>query len=142
MNLATTKCLHLSAFRDSWLALGSAFRFITNLPICKDLGFTLCKQSIWKSLDLTITFERAARRLFIFITGNDRVPVTEGKKIKVSLLPTHHLPSSHSCFQQLDIGYLRYVDANGTMDELHEKIKTDLYRSLEQYNVFTGDGIL
>ena len=84
----------------------------------------------------------AMKRLFIFITGNDRVPVTEGEKIKVSLLPTDRLPSSHSCFQQLDIGYLRYVDANGTIDELHEKMKTDLYRSLEQYNVFTGDGIL
>ena len=41
VNLATTKCLHLSALRDSRLALGSAFRFITYLPICKDLSCNL-----------------------------------------------------------------------------------------------------
>ena len=77
------------------------------------------------------------KRLFIFVTGSDRVPLQN--KIKVSLVPTDGIPSSHTCFQQLDIGYLRYIRGSEAVDDLQDKIASDLNLSLRQYNVFTGD---
>ena len=77
------------------------------------------------------------KRLFIFVTGSDRAPLQN--KIKASLAPTNGVPSSHSCFQQLDIGYLRYVQGSDAIDDLQERVKSDLNLSLQQYNVFTGD---
>ena len=80
------------------------------------------------------------RKLFIFVTGSDRVPLRD--KIKVTLVDAEGVPSSHTCFQQLDIGYLRYVRWGEPVDDLHEKIASDLNLSLRQHNVFTGDDIV
>ena len=80
------------------------------------------------------------QKLFIFVTGSDRVPLRD--KIKVTLVDAEGVPSSHTCFQQLDIGYLRYVRGGELVDDLRDKIASDLNLSLRQHNVFTGDDIV
>ena len=56
--------------------------------------------------------------------------------------PGHIFPKSHMCVQQLDIGYLRYVRGGEPVDDLCDKIASDLNLSLRQHNVFTGDDIV
>ena len=98
--------------------------------------------SVYDALDAAVaTFDPdEVKKLFIFITGSDRVPLQS--KIKVSLVPTTGIPSSHSCFQQMDVGYFRYVQGSAVIDDLQEKVKSDLSLSLQQYNIFTGDVVV
>ena len=98
--------------------------------------------SVYDALDAAVaTFDPdEVKKLFIFITGSDRVPLQS--KIKASLAPTTGIPSSHSCFQQLDVGYFRYVQGSAVIDDLQEKVKSDLSLSLQQYNIFTGDVVV